>query len=130
MISWKQDMADRLRLISALQAAREGIPLQLKALEAQLPEADGPCREGLTQRCDQLRQTLAQVELRLEQILQALGALNPEERLILHRFYVCRDRGWLESLCVDLGIERSSVYRRKDKALAKFALALLGRQAQ
>ena len=36
--------------------------------------------------------------------------------------------GALDQLCEELGMERSSVYRHRDKALSKFTLSLYGAQ--
>ena len=51
---------------------------------------------------------------------------TPEEKLVLQRFYLSPERGSVERLCMELGVEQSSVYRKRDKALHKFALALYG----
>ena len=56
----------------------------------------------------------------------ALQLLDPEERLILDRFYVHRHRGHAERLMEELHIEQSQVYRRKNDALRHFALVLYG----
>ena len=57
---------------------------------------------------------------------RALSALTPEEKLVLHQFYICPERGSVDRLCSQLGVEQSSVYRKRDKALHKFTVALYG----
>ena len=69
---------------------------------------------------------LQQAELWLDVTDRALGALTPEEKLILHRLYIYPERGAIERLCGELGIEQSSIYRKRDKALHRFTLALYG----
>ena len=59
-------------------------------------------------------------------IKKGLAALTPEQRLILSRFYIYREKGHPQHLCQALGVEHSSVYRRKEKALAKFIEAIYG----
>lgn len=56
----------------------------------------------------------------------ALAILSDEERLILDRFYINRQKGHIERLMDELHIEQTHVYRRKDAALRKFTLALYG----
>ncbi len=59
----------------------------------------------------------------MEAGLEILGA---EDRLVLERFYVHPERGSVERLCGELGLEKSAVYSRRDKALRRFTLALYG----
>ena len=42
------------------------------------------------------------------------------------RFYMCPEKGSVERLCSELGLESSSVYRKRDKALRRFTVALYG----
>lgn len=57
---------------------------------------------------------------------RALGVLSPEERLVLDRFYINRQKGSAERLMDELCVEKSQVYRRKDAALRHFTVALYG----
>lgn len=61
-----------------------------------------------------------------EQVDRALQVLSPEEKLILSRLYMYPRRRNIDRLCTELGCEQSSVYRRRDKALGKFCMALRG----
>ena len=56
----------------------------------------------------------------------ALAVLDEEERHILDRFYIHRANGNVERLCDELHVEVATVYRRRDKALRHFTLALYG----
>ena len=62
----------------------------------------------------------------LEIIDNALSALNEEERLILHRFYIDRGKNSIDLLCEELYLERSRVYKLKDRAIRHFTLVLYG----
>lgn len=62
----------------------------------------------------------------LEWVNGALTALSDTERDLLDKFYVNRQRGHVERLCEKMNVEKSEVYRRKEKALRRFALALYG----
>lgn len=47
--------------------------------------------------------------------------MSREEMLLLELIYIVPKKGNLDVLCQELEIEKSSVYRRRDKALARFA---------
>ncbi len=74
----------------------------------------------------ELSAALEQAGLWLQITDRALAALTPEEKLILHRFYVYPERGGVDRLCDQLQVEQSSIYRKRDKALRKFTYALYG----
>lgn len=52
---------------------------------------------------------------------RCMEQLEEEERLLLERIYIVPKIGNLELLCRELGVEKSSVYRRRDKALGRFS---------
>lgn len=56
----------------------------------------------------------------------ALDVLTEDERLVLDRFYINRQKGNPERLQAEMGVEKSQVYRRKDAALRHFTMALYG----
>lgn len=56
----------------------------------------------------------------------ALDVLTDDERRILDRFYINRQKGHAERLMEEMNLEKAQVYRVKDAALRKFALALYG----
>ena len=53
-------------------------------------------------------------------------ALNEDERLILQRLYLYPQKGAIDRLCNELGLEQSSVYRKRDQALSRFTVAIYG----
>lgn len=57
---------------------------------------------------------------------RGLAALLPDEKLILQRLYLHPEKGALERLCSELGVEQSTVYRKRDQALQRFTVALYG----
>ena len=50
-----------------------------------------------------------------------LAKMDEEERLILEKMYIVRKKGNVDAICQELGVEKSAVYRRRDKAMAKFS---------
>lgn len=139
-MNWKAEAVERLRQYDTLRCAAGSLQTELKRLEEQLCDPgharpDAPikgsgCREDwllntvvsrgeLEKRLQQTRSWLQATEL-------ALSALTPEERLILHRLYISPRKNGVEQLCQELETERSSVYRKRDKSLEHFTLALYG----
>ena len=65
------------------------------------------------------RQEISRLQTRLATLEKAWRGLTREEQEILHRTVVDHRKGNVEWLCGELGIEKSAVYRRRDKALQK-----------
>lgn len=141
-MNWKQEAVEKLRRYDAMQRATENIPLEISRLKAE-SEAMGcglsMARSGgrnvrkkedlwmnnlMTRQ--QLQWSLDQAKSWTGTVSRALGALEPEERLILQQMYIVPQRGALERLSSSFGVEKSSIYRRRDKALRKFTLSLYG----
>ena len=74
----------------------------------------------------ELERALQQAKLWLRSTDRALTALTKEEQLILHRLYLYPEKGSVALLSKELGIESSSIYRHRDKALLHFTLAYYG----
>ncbi|MBR6678305.1 MAG: hypothetical protein IKL23_06215 [Oscillospiraceae bacterium] len=80
-------------------------------------------------RRDEVIRMLRQVEparLFLGKMEDALGCLDEEQRDILEVMFLRPKAGAADFLCEKLDIERSSVYRRRDKALRCLANLLQG----
>ena len=56
----------------------------------------------------------------------ALGKLELPERQVLYRMVIRPAEGAVDKLCEELEVEKSSVYRRRDRALEKLAVILYG----
>ena len=76
-------------------------------------------REELSRQLESARAWVAMAD-------NGLAALDEEDRLVLDRFYVHRHKGACERLCEELDREKAQVYRRRDRALRRFTLALYG----
>ena len=74
----------------------------------------------------ELAWTLQQAQSWLKTTDRALTALTGEEKRILHRLYIYPERGAINKLSSELGVDTSVIYRRGDKALKRFALAYYG----
>lgn len=139
---WDIEATAKLREYTARKAAIVSLPLEIKRLEADCgrirsASADGtPVHGGGSTREDmllsniclreELTKQLADTQAWIEIIDRALAALTDDERLVLDRFYINPAKGNVDRLCEELGIEKATVYRRKESALRKFTIAFYG----
>ena len=141
-MNWKQEAKEKLRRYNAMRLATINIPQELERLEIDArsirsAKTDGtPVAGGGNKREEalinnilhrqELTWTLQQAQLWLQITDRALSALSSDEKQILHRLYIYPEKGGVERLCKELGMETSSVYRRRDKALKHFTIAYYG----
>lgn len=141
-MNWKNEAIDRLSRYRAMTQAVENIPKELTRLERSIQELRGcdpaktPSAKNPGPRDDVLigniikRQELCDsyenAKIWVDTTDQAMSVLNSEEKTILTRMYVTPERGVVDQLCFDLGVEQSSIYRKRDQALYRFTMALYG----
>lgn len=140
-MNWKTEAVEKLKHYDAMFRAACSIPEEIKALELMIYGAQGNQVEkikvkggkGGSDRLldalvyrEELKNALERAKLWLSFTDRALDALQPEERMILRRMYVYPQRGSLQRLTEELGVEQSTLYRRRDKALERFTIALYG----
>ena len=142
-MNWKFEAIEKLKEYTARKNAITSIPEEIKRLEddAQRIRAAStdatPVQGGGSGREDMLLSNIVhreELQRRLSDALRwveivdgGLAVLSDEDRLVLDRFYIHPMRGNVERLCSELGLEdERSVYKRKDKALRKFTIALYG----
>ena len=141
-MNWKREAIDKLKNYEAHKQALECLPKEIRRLESaytgiRSATTDGtPISGGGSTRedsmlsnivhRDELKRRLKEARLWVAQVDKALAVLDDEERLVLDRFYIHRAKGAVEALCESLGLEKSAVYDRRDKALRHFTLALYG----
>lgn len=140
-MNWKAEAKEKLQRYDAMRLATINIPeeiarLELDARSIRAARADAPVTHGGNRREEallnnfiqrqELEWTLEQAQKWLQTTDRALTALSKEEKLILHRLYIYPEKGSLERLCREIGVEMSSIYRRRDKALQHFTMAFYG----
>lgn len=141
-MNWKSEAMEKLRRYDAMRKASSNIPVEIQRLQIAACATKGaaadstPVKGGGNRREEmlmnnlvhrqELQWTLDQTKCWLDVTERALKSLSKEERLILQRLYICPERGAVERLCQELDLEQSSVYRHRDRALQKFAIALYG----
>lgn len=141
-MNWKAEAKEKLRRYDAMRLATINIPEEVQRLEVDAQairsaKLDGAVVSGGGNRREdallnniihrqELLWTLEQAQLWLKTTDRALASLTSEEKLLLHRLYIYPETGAPERLCKELGVETSSIYRRRDKALRHFTLAYYG----
>ena len=78
-------------------------------------------KEGVAERL----KNMDAVRKELEALEKALGELNPEERLVAEFLLISPQKGNAQRLCEILGVEHSSVYRKREKVLEKIAKGIM-----
>lgn len=141
-MNWKQEAIEHLEKYGAMVKAVETIPTEIARLKQSSASIGGKKADGVKVKMtlepgndrlinnlvkrQELKKSYDNARLWVAATDKAMSALDPEERQILERMYVKRERGAVTSLCLSLGVEQSSVYRRRDHALYRFTLALYG----
>ncbi len=75
---------------------------------------------------DGLKKNLDIITREIEITEKALETLTEEERLILTRFFIEKQKRYVERLCDELFISPTRLYVKKDAALKKFTMACCG----
>jgi hypothetical protein len=139
-MDWKREAEWDLRCHAARTGSLQSMREHLAALREQavairsgpVERVQGGARapdDRLTDnmvKCERLAHTYHATKRLVELGERGLSQLSPEERRVLELFYIARVPGHVERLMDELHIEQSQVYRLKDAALHKFALAMYG----
>lgn len=141
-MDWKSEAIDKLKQYEAKRESLEIIPKQIAEVDSTMAsirsaridgtpvKGGGNGREDMMLNCvvrkDELRRCLERAGLWVEIVSRGLELLDPDDRLVLDRFYINPEKRAADRLAGDLGIDVKTVYGRKDKALRKFTIALYG----
>ena len=141
-MKWKNEAMEKLRRYDAMRQALQNIPEEISRLKADACALRGattdatPVRGGGSRREEalinnlverqELEWTLKQVKRWLAVADRGLLALPQDERLVLQRLYLYPEKGALDRLCNELGVEQSTIYRKRDQALHRFTVAMYG----
>ena len=141
-MNWKYEAIDKLKQYEAKKQAIRTLPEEIKRLELAIQSirsatADGtPVQGGGSGREDmylsnivrreELGRSLEQAQKWIAFVDAGLEFVAEDERLILDRFYINPAKGNVERLCMELGCEQATVYRRREQALRSFTLSLYG----
>lgn len=141
-MDWKREAIDKLKCYEAKRTSLERAREELRRLEDDMTRirsatTDGtPVSGGTSTREDaivnnitrreELKVAMREATAWVKIVDGGLAVLDDEERHILDRLYIHRAMENVERLCDELHVEVATVYRRRDKALRHFTLALYG----
>lgn len=141
-MNWKTEAIEKLRRYDIMRQAMRNIPEEIERLKAEASALRSASAGNLRVRTSggrhedarinnivqrqELERTLQHVRQWLNVTDRGLLALDSDERMILQRLYLYPQKGAIEWLCHELGLEQSSVYRKRDQALHRFTAAIYG----
>ena len=140
---WKFKAIDKLKDYTAQKSSIENLTEEIVRLESEAysiksATSDGtPVKGGGSSREDRLLSNIVQREeyklmrdrakLYVSMVDRGLSVLSAEEKNLLDKMYIIREKGAVERLMHELGLlETSSLYKRINKALQRFTIALYG----
>ncbi len=140
---WKYKAIDKLKDYSAQKAALQSLPEEIERLESEVysiksATGDGtPVKEGGSGREDRLlsnivkreehKAMLTRAKLAVSMVDRGLSVLSEDERRVLDRMYIFREKDSVDRLMQEFGLqEESSLYKRVNKALQRFTIAMYG----
>lgn len=124
-MNWKAEATGKLRRYDAMHQAEKNLSEEIDRLQVAENAPEDERLNELVQH-GELEDSLRQVRKWLQSVSRALAALTPEEKLVLYRMHMYPEKGNVDRLCEELRLEKSSVYRRRKRALRKFTIALYG----
>ena len=141
-MKWKNEAMEKLRRYDLMRQALRNIPAEIARLQVDACTLRGAATDGVSVKGggsrreealinnlverQELERTLKQVKRWLATADRGLLALAEDERLVLQRLYLYPEKGAIERLCGELGVEQSTIYRKRDQALERFTLAMYG----
>ena len=123
MMNWKNEAIDKLHRYNLMRNALQNIPEEIARLKAEAVALRKASLDSFFVRGGGGDREDARIN---NLVHRALLALNEDERLILQRLYLYPQKGAIDRLCNELGLEQSSVYRKRDQALSRFTVAIYG----
>ena len=124
MTDWREMAKDQLRQYPRNQDAAARLGQQIVLLQERA--CDAPEEMELVSRLAELKLQRRQLQVWLEQMEKALGRLEREDVLLLRAMYMHARPNEAERQSIRTGQARATVYRRCNRALERFTLALYG----
>lgn len=142
-MDWKSIAIEKLKDYQAKRQALESISLEIAQVESAMisirsasadatpvKNSKGNAREDMLLnsivRKDELQRILERTQLWIEEVDGALSVLDPDDRKVLEYLCIYPAKDGLDRLCNELFVEPRQVYKRREKALRKFTIALYG----
>lgn len=140
---WKYKAIDKLKDYDAQKVAIDNLKDEIARLESEAisirsATVDGtPVKGGGSRREDRLldnivkreecKRALERAKMSVKIVDRGMSALDKEDMISLDRMYITREKGAVSRLADEMNLlDERSVYKRVDKALRRFTLALYG----
>lgn len=140
---WKFKAVDRLREYTAKKISLVNLTEEIKMLESELTSIKsfsfdkvsvkgggsypGDRELSIIVQTDERRRMLERAESDVVAVERGLSVLQPQERILLDRIYITPEKGAVKRIMEENGLlEESSLYRRINKALLHFTVAMYG----
>ena len=141
-MDWKNEAITKLRRYDIMRQALRNIPEEIARLKEEAAILRTASTDSIFVRTtagrgedarlnnivkrQELERTLRYVRQWLDVADRGLFALSDEERMILQRLYLYPQKDAFQRLSMELGLEQSSIYRKRDRALQRFTEAIYG----
>lgn len=141
-MDWKSVAIEKLKDYQAKRQALESIPLEIAQLESTMTSIRSARPDTMSVKgsnsgyedkilnClaqkDELQRVLERTQLWIKAVDAALFVLNPEDRKVLDYLCIYPTKDSLDRLCNDLFVEPRQIYKKREKALRRFTIALYG----
>ena len=141
ILNWKKEAVNDLRTYPQRKESIENIRERIKVLEEQFTSLKGistdtPVMGGMSRQEEKMLDNISERErlsssLKIAENLvklteKGLEVLNEREIRVIRGLYFEKSENNVERLCRQLNVEKSTLYRIKDTALAKFTRTLYG----
>lgn len=125
---YREEAIKKLKNYSRIKHQQEFLNIQLRALEERYSHLPPGCEDkpAKLSAINRLKSVYNSNREYMEFIENCLSCLSERERVVLWHFYVERTYDYIEIINEKLHIERSQIYRLKDKALRTFAMLSQG----
>lgn len=139
---WRDQAINDLGIFEAKKQSLINIPDQIKELEEKMTSIRGQSADSAAVKSgggakddvylnnivarDKLSANLEENRRFVSRVNNALSILNTEDRELLQRFYMDKEKGAAYNIAEERALDHKTVYRQKDDALHKFTTAMYG----
>lgn len=142
-LNWSVFAVQRLRDYEDRKRAVENLKEQIKALEEKYTAIRSSTTDGMPAHGgnenkreemlihniatrEELKKNLDIIQHEIAVTEKGLEALDEEEKHILGRFFILREKGYVERLCDELFVSKTRLYQKKEAALKRFTMVCYG----
>lgn len=118
---YKEQAVEQLREYSRAKEREPFLAMKKQVLTERINNGTGDSRTSRAV-LKRVENTILADSITIQDVESCLEYLSERERCVLWHFYIQRTDDYIEILNEKLCVERSQIYRLKDKAIRKFAM--------